>query len=107
MIVATDVFVFDDVKAIIRHRGDIRGYVDGLVPSRYKHVEAIAHNTRYLLNLQVLKSGEFTLDEKSWINSELTRGLHVVGYMDCYITCSELERAVNIKKVERYNGACG
>lgn len=102
MIVATDSFNMDDIHFIVKSNGDIRGYVASLVPDKYRHVEAIAHNTRYLLNLQVLKSREFTLQEKTWISSELTKNIHVVGYMDVYITCGEMERHINMKEVDKY-----
>lgn len=103
MIVATDVFDMNAVHAIVKSGGDIRAYVKSLVPERYAHIEAIAHNTRYLLNLQVLKSSEFTLQEKSWLNAELTKEIHVVGYMNCYIACGEMERHINMNKVYKYH----
>lgn len=102
MIVATDAFDMDAIHTIVKSNGDIREYVRSLVPDKYKHVDAIFHNTRYLLNLQVLKSGEFTLQEKTWLNAELTKDIHVVGYMDVYITCGELERHINMSNVEEY-----
>lgn len=92
----------DDIHSIIKKGGDIREYVSGLVPTKYRHVEAISHNTRYLLNLQVMKSREFSLEEKTWMNQELTKNIHVVGYMDVYITCGELERHINMKEVDKY-----
>lgn len=103
MIIATNSFDMDTIRSIVKDRGDLNEYVLGLVPDRYKHVEAIAHNTRYYLNLQISKSKEFSLQDKTWINFELTRNIHVVGYMGIYITCGELERHINMSRVEQFH----
>ena len=103
MIVATNTFNMDEVISIIKSGGDLCAYVKELVPPRYRHIDGIYHNTRYLLNLEILKSKDIKLEDKTEASSVLTRGLHVVGYMDCYIPCSVLERHINMNKVKRYH----
>lgn len=102
MIVATDVFDMEEVARLIKNNGDLCAYVYSLVPDRYKHVDGIYHNTRYLLNLRILQSQDFNLTDKSNASSMLTAGLHVVGYMDKYIACGAMERHINMKKVQQY-----
>lgn len=103
MIVATDVFNMDEVKELIKSGGDLCGYVRSLVPERYLHVDGIYHNTRYLLNLRILQSKDFSLTDKFNASASLTAGLHVVGYMDCYIGCGEMERHINMARVRQYH----
>lgn len=102
MIVATDVFDMDEVKRLIKSNGDLCAYVMSLVPDRYRHVDGIYHNTRYLLNLRILQSNDLDLKDKSNASAMLTAGLHVVGYMDKYIACGAMERHINMKKVQQY-----
>lgn len=102
MIVATNKFDIDEVIKIVKSRGPLLEYVTGITPENYRHIDGIIHNTRYLLYLTILKSKKFTLDEKAWVTETLTKGLHVVGYMDVYINCQELERHINMDKVRKY-----
>lgn len=102
MIVATDAFDMQKVKSLIKSGGDLCEYAMSLVPDRYKHVDGIYHNTRYFLNLNILKATDISLEDKTAASASLTAGLHVVGYMDDYITCGEMERHINMKKVNKY-----
>lgn len=102
MIIATDTFDIEEVKSLLRDGKDLCTYVRGLIPDRYKHVDGIYHNTRYYLNLTILKSDKFTLEDKMKASAALTRGLHVVGYLDSYLTCGVLERRINMNKVIKY-----
>ena len=102
MIIATNEF---DMKKIVSLSDDYEGlceYIRSLVPDRYVHQDAIYHNTRYFINLEVLKAKDITMNKKTALSQMLTRNIRVVGYMDVYITCKDLERKVNMKKVEQY-----
>lgn len=102
MIVATNAFNMDEVRSVIKSGGDLCEYVRSLIPNRYRHIDGIYHNTRYYLNLVILKSKDFSLQEKTDASAALTKGLHVVGYMDCYIDCGLLERHIDMRKVNKY-----
>lgn len=103
MIIATDKFDMKKVVSLSENYEGLCEYVHSLIPERYKHIDAIYHNTRYYLNLEVLKSKDITMDKKTSISKKLTKNIRVVGYMDVYITCKDLERKVNMKKVEQYH----
>lgn len=102
MIVATNVFDMPLIREMVKKRTDLCAYVHGLVPDRYKHVNAIEHNTRYLLNLNIVNDDSISLDNKLWATQELTKNLHVVGYIDSIVTTSDVEKIINMKKVEKY-----
>lgn len=102
MIIATNSFDMDEVVKLSGDYEKLCLYVMSLVPERYKHIDAIYHNTRYFINLEVLKSKDIPLDKKTELSKHLTKGIRVVGYMDIYITCNELERKISMKKVEQY-----
>lgn len=103
MIIATDDV---DIKKVVNMSGDsdkLCTYVKSLVPERYRHIDAIYHNTRYYINLLVLKSDDISLEKKSALSKLLTRNIRVVGYMGVYITCKDLERKISMKKVNKYH----
>lgn len=103
MIIATDIFDMDKVIAL---RDDYEGlceYIWTLVPERYKHIDVIYHNTRYYINMCVLKSADIPLEKKLQVSKYLTKSIRVVGYTDTYITCRELENRINMSKVNKYH----
>lgn len=102
MIIATDEFDMRKVVSLADDYDALCEYIHSLVPERYKHQDAIYHNTRYYLNLEVLKAKDITMEKKTSLSQKLTRNIRVVGYMDVYITCKDLERKINMKKVEQY-----
>ena len=103
MIIATNSFDMDKVLRLVGNYEGLCEYVKSLVPDRYKHIDAIYHNTRYFLNLEVLKSKDIPMDKKTELSKLLTKGIRVVGYMDVYIACNEMERKINMKKVDQYH----
>lgn len=103
MIIATDVFDMDKVISLKTDYSGMCDYIWTLVPERYRHLESIYHNTRYYINMCVLKSSSIPMETKTEISKFLTKDIRVVGYTDSYITCSELEKRVNINKVNKYH----
>lgn len=101
MIVVTNDFDLVKLHELYKTQGDVRAYVDSLVPLRYQHNPAFSHNTRYYLNQIILSSKEFSLAEKQWFNIELTKSLHVVGFMGTFILVDDMERFINMSKVEK------
>ena len=102
MIIATDEF---DMSKIIQLKDNVEEmdkYIWSLVPVRYKHVDAIYRNTRYYINVCVLKSTTMSMEMKKELSAKLTKGLHVVGFMGTFITCGELESRISMKKVNKY-----
>ncbi len=102
MIIATDVFDMDRILALKDDYEGMCDYIWTLVPDRYKHLDVIFHNTRYYINMCVLKSETIPMEVKSAISKYLTKSIRVVGYTDTYITCSELEKRVNMNRVNKY-----
>jgi hypothetical protein len=102
MIIATDSFDLDKVIALRENYEELCNYVKTLVPDRYKHIDAIYHNTRYYINMCVLKNTSIPMERKLQVSKYLTKGIRVVGYTDTYITCSELEKRINMNKVNKY-----
>ena len=103
MIIATDVFDMSKVMSLSDDYEGMCSYIWSLVPERYKHLDVIYHNTRYYVNMCVLKSTDIPLEKKLKVSKFLTRGIRVVGYTDNYITCRELENRVNMNKVNKYH----
>lgn len=103
MIIATNSFDMGKIISMSENYEGLCSYIRTLVPDRYKHIDAIYHNTRYYINLEVLKAKDITMQKKMALSKLLTKGIRVVGYMDVYITCTDLERKVNMKKVEQYH----
>lgn len=103
MIIATNSFDMNKVVRLSESYEELCSYIMSLVPERYRHIDAIYHNTRYYLNLEVLKSKDIPMDKKTALSKLLTKGIRVVGYMDIYITCNEMERKINMKKVDQYH----
>lgn len=102
MIIATNVFDMKKVVSLSEDYDGLCNYIRSLMPERYKHIDAIYHNTRYYLNLEVLKASDISMEKKVSLSEKLTKNIRVVGYMDVYITCKDLERKINMKKVEQY-----
>jgi hypothetical protein len=102
MIIATDIFDMDKVIALRDDYEGLCSYIWTLVPERYKHIDVIYHNTRYYINMCVLKNTSIPLEKKLQISKYLTKNIRVVGYTDTYITCSELEKRINMSKVNKY-----
>lgn len=103
MIIATNIFDMDKVIALRDDYEGLCSYIWTLVPERYRHIDAIYHNTRYYINMCVLKNISIPLEKKLQVSKYLTKGIRVVGYTDTYITCSELEKRINISKVNKYH----
>jgi hypothetical protein len=103
MIIATDVFDMDKVIALRDDYEGLCNYIWTLVPDRYRHIDVIYHNTRYYINMCVLKNALIPLDKKLQVSKYLTKQIRVVGYTDTYITCSELEKRINMSKVDKYH----
>lgn len=102
MIIATKDINFDKVIKLVNNEDDLCSYIKSLVPEKYSHCDAIYHNTRYYINLEILKDNSIALDTKNKLSNMLTRNIRVVGYMGVYITCSELEQRVDMNKVNKY-----
>ncbi len=98
MIIGTKVF---DMK-ILQYIDDYEGlvnYVRSLVPERYRHLNSIVNNTRYYLNIQLLQARNISKENKEKLSFMLMHRVKVVGFIDCFITCGELERRINMKAV--------
>lgn len=94
-----------DLKKIVSLASDYDGlcdYIKSLVPDAYSHIDAIYHNTRYYINLQVLKDSKISMEKKTELSKYLTKNIRVVGYMGKYITCDDLEMHIDMQKVKRY-----
>lgn len=102
MIVITNSFDMDKIRKIVRGHEDLCGYIADMVPDRYRHIRAIEHNTRYVLNRCINDDTKISLEDKLWATAELTKNLHVVGYLDFIIDIESFERRINMKKVEEY-----
>lgn len=102
MIIATDTFDMSKVVSLSEDYDGLCKYIWTLVPDRYKHLDAIYHNTRYYINMCILKDTKISLEKKTQISKYLTKGIRVVGYTDSYITCRDLETRINMKKVNKY-----
>ena len=103
MLIATNIIDYDRVMSLSEDEAGLSEYIWSLIPDRYRHVDAIYHNTRYYINLEVLKNTSYSLEKKLAISRLLTKNIRTVGYMDCYVTCSELEAHVSMKKVQKYH----
>lgn len=105
MIIATNSIDLKKVAGLSEDYEGLCDYVKSLVPARYAHVDAIYHNTRYYINLEVLKSNDIPIDKKVALSKLLTKSIHVCGCMDIYITCKELESRINMKRVNQFKEA--
>lgn len=103
MLIATNVIDYDKVLSLSEDEEGLCAYIKSLVPERYRHVDAIYHNTRYYINLEVLKNSTYPLEKKLALSRMLTKNIRTVGYMDSYVTCSELEAHISMKKVHKYH----
>ena len=94
-----------DIKKIVSLESDYGGlcqYIKSLVPDHYAHIDAIYHNTRYYINLQVLKDNNIPMDKKTELSKYLTKNIRVVGFMGKYISCEDLEMHIDMQKVKKY-----
>lgn len=103
MIIATDIFDKDKVLSLKDDYEGLCSYVWTLVPEKFKHLDVIYHNTRYYINMCILQDTGISLDVKTQISKLLTRSIRVVGYMDKYITCRDLDSRVDMNKVNKYH----
>ena len=102
MVIATKVIDIDKIVKLSSDYDALCEYIKGLVPKDFKHVDAIYHNTRYYINITILKSDAISLEKKNILSNMLTRNIRVVGYMDRYVTCDELAMHVNTERVIKY-----
>lgn len=102
MIIATKNIDMVKIVSMVQNETGLCTYINSIVPERYRHHDAIYHNTRYYINLEVLKSKDISLENKMALSTLLTKNIRTVGYMGTYITCQELEMRVDINKVIRY-----
>lgn len=102
MIIGSKDFDKDKVLSLASDYEGLCGYVWTLVSDRYKHFDAIYHNTRYYINLEILKDNSIPLDKKMSISKLLTKNIRTVGYMGEYITCQDLEKRIDMNKVNKY-----
>lgn len=102
MIIGTDNIDYDKVIGLSDDYNGLCEYIRSLVPEQYRHVEAIYNNTRYYINTMILENSSLSLDKKMAITKLLTKNIRVVGYTDVYITCGDLERRINMKRVNSY-----
>lgn len=103
MIIATKNIDMQKIVSMVKDECGLSSYIHSIVPERYKHCDAIYHNTRYYINLEVLKNTDISMDNKMALSALLTKNIRTVGYMGTYITCQELEMRVDINKVMRYH----
>jgi hypothetical protein len=103
MIIATDNFDMNKVMSLCHDYDGLCAYVRSLVPERYKHLDTIYNNTRYYINLCVLKAKDIPMSKKQEVSKLLTRNIHVVGYTDIYITCYDLEKRISMSRVDKYH----
>lgn len=102
MIIATKNIDMKKIISMVQDEDRLCEYIHSIVPERYKHCNAIYHNTRYYINLEVLKSNDISMENKIALSALLTKNIRTVGYMGTYITCQDLEMRVNMNKVMRY-----
>ena len=103
MIIATKNIDMQKIISMARDESGLCAYIHSVVPERYKHCDAIYHNTRYYVNLEVLKNSDISMENKMALSTLLTKNIRTVGYMGTYITCQELEMRVDMNKVMRYH----
>ena len=102
MLIATRDFEISDIVNLASNYDALCNYIRELVPREYRHIEAIYHNTRYYINLQVLKDNKRPMEKKMELSKNLTTNMRVVGFMGKYITCDDLEAHIDMRRVKRY-----
>lgn len=102
MLIATRSFNREKVVSLAGDADALIAYVESIVPDKYKHIDALSHNTRYYINQKILDDDKIPMDIKMKLTEALTRRLHIVGYLGKYITCDELDSSVNMQRVMKY-----
>lgn len=102
MLIATKEFSLDEVLKLSSNYDGLCKYIKELVPEHYRHIDAIYHNTRYYISLQVLKDKSIPIEKKMELSKNLTAGIRVVGFIGKYITCDDLEAHIDMRKVKCY-----
>lgn len=102
MIIGSEDFTVQQIVNLKDDYDAMCAFMLGLVPDRYKHVDAIYHNQRYYANMRVLSDKTLPLKVKQQVSAMLTRNIRVVGWTDIYITCRQMERKIDMNKVDKY-----
>lgn len=83
---------------------ELIAYSDSLVPSEFKHCEAIIGNQRYVCCLILRNSKSWTWQHKKEIMSQVMAVAKIVGYTDSLIEVGTVYGLVNQIKVNKYGG---
>ena len=102
MIIANLNYSKSELVSRMNNFDELCKYVRSTIPEKYRHVDAIYHNTRYYLNTCVLEDDTLNLSVKKQLSDILTKNIRVVGVLGEWVPCSELDRRTNLNRVFKY-----
>lgn len=99
-----------ELHDLVRHTKDVdmfKEYCDSLVPSEFKHVQAIIDNQRYLCCLVLRQAKTVDWDKKSQIIESVMRDIKIIGFTDTVVEVSTLFGLADKERILQYGRKVG